>query len=170
MFTQRTAKHQTVSANVYAGFYKSDLSTERGSRFKPVADRLSSLVKGRDAVGLGPVFAAMMRILFAVFEQVAVHLLDMVFRQRDLFPRLEYQLHGFGVASHFLVISCMEMDSSFSTSLSESLLPSMRVDAPMLSMVATLRRADRCSEAKMPKARQAPLNSSSSAIGLRIPG
>ena len=108
MFTQRTAKHQTVSANVYAGFYKSDLSTERGSRFKPVANRLSRLVKGRDAVGLGPVFAAMMRILFAVFEQVAVHLLDMVFRQCNFFPRLENQLHGFGVASHFLVISCME--------------------------------------------------------------
>src|SRR5437879_3566440 len=46
----------------------------------------------------------------------------------------------------------------------------MRVDDPMLSMVATLRRADRRSGAKAPRARQAPLNSSISAMKPRISG
>ena len=41
---------------------------------------LGGLVKGCNAVGLGLIFAAMMRVLFAVFEQVAVQLLYMVFR------------------------------------------------------------------------------------------
>jgi len=44
------------------------------------------------------------------------------------------------------------------------------VDDPMLSMVATLRRADGRSGAKVPRARQAPLNSSSSAMKPRISG
>jgi len=118
----------------------------------------------------------MMRILFAVFEQVAVHLLDMVFRQRDLFPRLEYQLHGFGVASHFLVISCMEEldfkagQQLFDLSVGEFAAFNAGGCSDAFNGGLPLRRADRCSEAKMPKARQAPLNSSSSAIGLRIPG
>jgi len=62
---------------------------ERSSRFKHDGDLLSSLVKGPDAVGLGLVFSAMMRILFAVFEQVAVQLLEMVFCRGDRFPGLE---------------------------------------------------------------------------------
>ena len=50
------------------------------------------------------------------------------------------------------------------------LLPSMRVDEPMLSMVATRRSADSLSGAKVPKARQAPLNSSMPATRARISG
>ena len=46
----------------------------------------------------------------------------------------------------------------------------MRVDDPMLSIVATRRSADRRSGAKVPSARHAPLNSSISAIKERISG
>jgi hypothetical protein len=61
-------------------------------------------------------------------------------------------------------------ESSRSTSRSESLLPSMRVDEPMLSMVATRRNAKRRSGARVPRAYHAPLNSSSSAMRLKISG
>ena len=61
-------------------------------------------------------------------------------------------------------------DSNNSTSRSDSLLPSMRVDEPILSMVATRRRADSRAGASVPKARQAPLNSSILAMRLRISG
>ena len=46
----------------------------------------------------------------------------------------------------------------------------MRVEEPMLSMVATRRSADRRSGASVPKARQAPLNSSILAMRLSISG
>src|SRR5690606_29536149 len=55
-----------------------------------------------------------------------------------------------------------------STSRSDSLLPSIRVEEPMLSMVATRRNADSRSGASVPRARQAPLNSSMPAIRPRI--
>ena len=61
-------------------------------------------------------------------------------------------------------------DSRRSTSRSDSLLPSIRVDEPMLSIVATRRMADRRSGASVPKARHAPLNSSILAIRFRISG
>lgn len=60
--------------------------------------------------------------------------------------------------------------SSFSTSLSESLLPSMRVEEPMLSMVATRRKAESCSGARVPRAFHVPLNSSISALRPRNSG
>ena len=43
----------------------------------------------------------------------------------------------------------------------------MRVEEPMLSMVATRRRAESRSGANVPSARQAPLNSSRPAMSLR---
>jgi hypothetical protein len=46
----------------------------------------------------------------------------------------------------------------------------MRVEEPMLSMVATRRRVERRSGASLPKARQAPLNSSIRASITRITG
>ena len=46
----------------------------------------------------------------------------------------------------------------------------MRVDDPMLSIVATRRRADKRSGASVLSARQAPLNSSSSAMMSSISG
>jgi hypothetical protein len=52
----------------------------------------------------------------------------------------------------------------------ESFAPSMRVDAPMLSIVATLRRAWSRFGAIAPSARQAPLNSSILAMRPRISG
>lgn len=60
--------------------------------------------------------------------------------------------------------------SSRSTSASDSVLPSMRVDEPMLSIVATRRRAERRSGARVPRARYAPLNSSISATRFRRSG
>ena len=47
-------------------------------------------------------------------------------------------------------------------------LPSMRVDEPMLSMVATRRSALSRSGANVPNARHAPLNSSMRAISSRM--
>jgi len=55
-------------------------------------------------------------------------------------------------------------DRSRSISRSLSLAPSILVDDPMLSMVATWRSRDNWSGAIRPMARQAPLNSSISAI------
>ncbi len=51
-----------------------------------------------------------------------------------------------------------------------SLAPSIRVEEPILSMVATRRRPERRSGAIRPIARHAPLNSSISAISERIAG
>ena len=62
----------------------------------------------------------------------------------------------------------MRLASNFSTSRSVSVLPSMRVDDPMLSIVATRRKALKRSGSKLPSARQAPLNSSISEISARI--
>ena len=50
------------------------------------------------------------------------------------------------------------------------MLPSIRVEDPMLSIVATRRKADKRSGASVPSARQAPLNSSISDIRERIFG
>ena len=50
------------------------------------------------------------------------------------------------------------------------MLPSIRVDEPMLSMVATRRSAESRSGASVPKARQAPLNSSIRAMSAPISG
>jgi hypothetical protein len=61
-------------------------------------------------------------------------------------------------------------ESRRSTSRSNSRLPSMRVEQPMLSTVATRRRAERRSGARVPKARQAPLSSSISATRESISG
>lgn len=61
-------------------------------------------------------------------------------------------------------------DSNRSTSRSDSLLPSMRVEEPMLSMVATRRNADKRSGAIAPRARHAPLNSSILAIRPKTSG
>jgi hypothetical protein len=60
--------------------------------------------------------------------------------------------------------------SSWATSRSDSLLPSIRVEEPMLSIVATRRSAESRSGASVPNARHAPLNSSISAINARISG
>jgi hypothetical protein len=50
----------------------------------------------------------MMRVFFAVFEQVATQLLYVAFRQSDLFPRLKIQLDGFGLTGHFLRVPRIE--------------------------------------------------------------
>lgn len=60
--------------------------------------------------------------------------------------------------------------SSSSTWRSVSRLHSMRVEDPMLSMVATRRMADNRSGARVQRARQAPLNSSTEAIRDRMSG
>ena len=65
----------------------------------------SGLVERGNVVRLGLVIAAMMRVFFAVLEQIAMQLLDVVFGERDLSPRLEEQLHRFGVTGDFLLVS-----------------------------------------------------------------
>ena len=67
--------------------------------FEHNPDLFSGLVKRGNVVRLGLVIATMMRVSFAVLEQIAMQLLDVVFGERDLFPRLEEQLHRFGVTS-----------------------------------------------------------------------
>lgn len=112
-------------------------------------------------------------------EKELVQLFDVVLSERDVPPRREHQVHQLGVAGHSLFVArgtrvskdlISRFDSSCSTSRSDNLLPSMRVDEPMLSMVATRRRADSRSGASVPRARQAPLNSSILAMRFRISG
>lgn len=62
----------------------------------------------------------------------------------------------------------IEASDAFCQMLGYSLLPSIRVDEPILSIVATRRKADRRSGASVPKARHAPLNSSILAIIVRM--
>lgn len=50
----------------------------------------------------------MMRVFFAILEQIAMQLLDVVFGERDRFPGLEEQLHRFGVTGDFLLVSRRE--------------------------------------------------------------
>lgn len=61
-------------------------------------------------------------------------------------------------------------DNNRPTCWSESLPPSMRVEEPMLAMVATRRKADNRSGANIPSALHAPLNSSISAMSASISG
>jgi hypothetical protein len=49
-----------------------------------IPNLFSGLVERDNIVGLGLVIAAMMRVFFAVLEQVAMQLLDVVFGERDL--------------------------------------------------------------------------------------
>lgn len=72
--------------------------------FQHDSDLFSGLVECRNIIRLGLVFAPMMRVLFAVSEQVAMQLLDVVFCERDLAPGLKDQLHGFGITGHFLLV------------------------------------------------------------------
>ena len=76
-----------------------------------------------------------------------MELLDVVFRNGEVFPDAEDQVHGVGVSGHFLLVAGREgLDLQIGEEpldvRSESLLPSMRVDEPMLSIVATRRSAD----------------------------
>ena len=70
-----------------------------------IPNLFSGLVERDKIVGLGLVIAAMMRVFFAVLEQIAMQLLDVVFRKRDLSPGLEEQLHRFGVTGDLLLVS-----------------------------------------------------------------
>ena len=105
-------------------------------------------------------------VLLTVAQKIAMKLFDMVFGDGNILPGLENRFHGLGIAS---TTSCSSRVSNFlisslpnrcSTSRLLSLLPSMRVEEPMLSIVAMRRRAFNRSSAKVPRARQAPLNSS----------
>lgn len=102
--------------------------------------------------------------------------LDGVFAEREVLPRRGHQVHQLGIASHSSGSSRVakdlisRFDSSRSTSRSDRLLPSMRVEKPMLSMVATRRRAHRRSGASAPQVRQAPLNSPILVMRLRVSG
>jgi hypothetical protein len=87
---------------------------------------------------------------------------------------VEDHVHRIGIAGHFLLIAASEPlaarpERSFSTSASVSLAPSMRVDDPTLSMVAIRRRLVSFSGVSVSMTVQRPLNSSISAISLRIP-
>src|SRR5665213_3337450 len=81
---------------------------ERRCWFEDDSYLLACFVKCSNTIGLGLVLAAVVCILFAVAEEVAVQLLDMILRKSDFLPRLEDELHGLGVSSHFLLISCFE--------------------------------------------------------------
>src|ERR1035437_2022367 len=81
---------------------------ERGSRFEDDPYLVACLVKCSNAIGLGLVLATVVCILFALAEEVAVQLLDMILRKSDFLPRLEDELHRLGVSSHFLLIPCFE--------------------------------------------------------------
>jgi hypothetical protein len=73
-------------------------------------------------------------------------------------------------SSRLAKVLISRLDNRRSTSLSDSLLRSIRVDEPILSMVATFRSAESRSGASVPNALHAPLNSSIWLMSLRISG
>ncbi len=104
-----------------------------------------------------------------------MQLLDVVFGKRDVLPGRKHLLHQLRVSRNLLLVARsesldLEIIKSRSTSRSVSLLPSIRVDEPILSIVATLRRALSRSGASVPMARHAPLNSLILAMRARISG
>ena len=78
---------------------------ERRRGLEDDADLLAVLVEGDDVVGAGLVAAAVPLVLLAVDEQVAVQLLDVVFGDRDVFPRPEHKLHRLGIAGDLLLVA-----------------------------------------------------------------
>jgi len=108
-------------------------------------------------------------VFVATAQKIAMELLDMVFRDRNLGPGKKDGLHHFGITGQlparrgWKIFLISRLDSRRSTSRSVELAASMRVEEPMLSMVATWRRAFNRSGASVPKERHAPLNSSISA-------
>src|ERR1700688_1606780 len=68
------------------GLHHQAWCVERRGGFKYDANLPPRLVKCGNAVGQRLVSSAMIRVLFAVFEEVAVQLLYVVFRESDLFP------------------------------------------------------------------------------------
>lgn len=87
--------------------------------------------------------------------------------QEEFNPRVPILLIG---ADRALRATMRRFESNLSTSRSVSFAPSMRVDEPMLSIVATCRNLESRFGAIRPNARQAPLNSSISAISDKIWG
>ncbi len=135
----------------------------------------AALVELRNIIGRGFVTAAVPRILFAVSKQIPMQLLDGAFGKRDVLPGRIYPLHQLGVSGGLLLVLGSEslisrLDKSCSASRSVNLLPSIRIDEPILSIVAALRRAISRSGASVSMARHAPLNSLIRAISARISG
>src|SRR5688572_1308567 len=81
---------------------------EWSRRFKNHADTSTVLVKSLDVVREFFVLAAMALIARRKFEENSVELLDVVFREGNVRPRIEDHLRGFGIAGNFLFISCLE--------------------------------------------------------------
>jgi hypothetical protein len=118
----------------------------------------------------------MARILVAVTQQGLVQLADMVLGETHVGVGLEHEVHR----SAYPATSCssrvskdfveIARESRSSTSASDSFAPSMRVEEPMLSIVATLRSALRRSGESVLRASHLPLNSSISAMSFTSSG
>jgi hypothetical protein len=102
-----------------------------------------------------------------------MHFFEVIFRDLNFSEMFKYFftsecITGDSCSSRWLKDCSFKSDKRNSTSLSESLDPSMRVEEPMLSIVATFFRANKRSGVKTLKFCQAPLNSSISEIKLSI--
>ena len=114
-------------------------------------------------------------VLLTVAQQDLVQLFEVVLVEWHVPPGVEHQVHQLGVASHLLLVARLKsLDCQVRQQLFQ--LPIRQFAAldsgeePMLSMVASLRSAVRRSGARVPRARQAPLNSSIRAIKRKISG
>ena len=81
---------------------------ERRGGLEDDGNLLAGIVKGCDTVRQRLVFAAMPVVLFAVAQKIAVELLDVVFRDRNLRPRMKDGFHDLGVSRNFLLVPCGE--------------------------------------------------------------
>jgi hypothetical protein len=110
-----------------------------------------------------------------VAQQDLVQLLDVVLVERDVLPGREHQIHHLGVAGHFLLVAGGEgLDLQVGQqALDLAVRQLAALDAGGRANAldgGDPRSAESRSGASVPKARQAPLNSSIRAMRLRISG
>lgn len=134
---------------------------EGRGRLEHDPDHLPSFIECADIIGCCLVLAPMTLILLTVAQQVAMQLPDMVLGNRNVCPGLKNGFHDLGIARDLLLVSAgerldLQQSRNCSTSRSVSLLPSIRVEEPMLSIVATRRSAFRRSGASVPSAPERP--------------
>src|ERR1039458_4353760 len=74
-------------------------------RLEDNSNHLAIWIEGPNIVAQGLVFAAMPLVFVATAQKIAMELLDMVFRDRNLGPVMKDGLHHFGITGNFLLVA-----------------------------------------------------------------
>src|ERR1035437_4791317 len=74
-------------------------------RLEDNSNHLAIWIEGPNVVAQGLVFAAMPLVFVATAQKIAMELLDMVFRDRNLGPCTKDGLHHFGITGNFLFVA-----------------------------------------------------------------